>query len=227
MTFDDASRAVYVDFETTGTDIARPALIGLLGPDQEFLQHIVDPELHDAVRAHPATRASELTITLSDIAAGLERRDAVWCAWSTFDLGVIEATAPAAPAAILKRRFRNGLDTVPRWAATHGIRPPRGRFEPRNQLHRFFEVAGYRPDRRYASAAPVRWIRHVRSRMKVAGGQYRKVTRSTTRHWHQLLQYNRHDCVGLRHVVLRATAERTSVEHTWQPCTRCVRAIGS
>jgi hypothetical protein len=74
-------------------------------------------------------------------------------------------------------------------------------------MHRFFELAGYRPDWRYGQATPAKWIRHVRQRMEAAGGNYRQISKLAKKRWHLLLQYNRHDCLGLRHLVMRAAAE--------------------
>jgi hypothetical protein len=74
-------------------------------------------------------------------------------------------------------------------------------------MHRFFEVAGYRPDWRYQQAQPADWIRQTRKRMAAAGGKYRGLSKTGRRDWNALLTYNRHDCVGLQHLVLRAAAE--------------------
>lgn len=208
MTLDDARRAIYLDFEATATEPDRPALIGVLGPNRPFTQYVIDPDLRDAQRAHRDCQAADLGGLLAEIASSLETTDGIWCAWSTFDLSVIRRVSPSPSIrAVFDSRFRNGLDVVPAWAKTYGVSPEKADFKARNQLHMFFEAAGYRPDWRYTSASPAKWIRHVRTRMKAAGGRYRRVNASTHRDWHALLEYNRHDCVGLRHLVVRAAAE--------------------
>jgi hypothetical protein len=206
ISFEHARNALYLDFEATAKPTA-PALLGVLTGAQ-FTQYVIDPALDDAARAADECHAAELPALLEQLASQMTETDAGWCSWSTFDLEIIrQSGASGKVVEVFERKHRNALDVVPRWAANYGVRPPRARFEARNQLHRFFEVAGYRPDWRYGRAEPAKWIRDTRKRMAAGRGRYAALSKTGRCDWHALLAYNRHDCVGLRHLVLRATAE--------------------
>jgi hypothetical protein len=224
MTFDKAQRAIYIDFESTARTGDRPALLGVVRPGGAVTQYVVDPALANAVPAHPDCRRAALPDVLEQLAAECaDGRHLV--SWSRFDLQVIEASrAVPSVARALRAAHFNALDLVPNWGLTYGFRADPQRFAGRNQLHKFFPLAGYRPDWHYENAAPAAWIRHVRTQMAANGGHYQRVNRPTKRDWHQLLTYNRHDCLGLRHLVLRAAAEtekrRAYLEATYAVDTR-------
>src|SRR5436190_23810328 len=52
-----------------------------------------------------------------------------------------------------------------------------------------------------------KWGRHVLERVEATHGHYRRINQFAKRDWHQLLDYNRLDCEGLRAVHTRAVRE--------------------
>jgi hypothetical protein len=80
------------------------------------------------------------------------------------------------------------------------------RFDAKNTLDRFAELAGYGHAHTLRSGTPARWIRRVQAAVKRAGN-YRSVPAKVKQEWRALLGYNQHDCRALRHVWLKAGRE--------------------
>jgi hypothetical protein len=215
MTFAEAGDAIYIDFECRAREIDRPAILGVVRPDGTVTQYVVDPALADAAVAQADCRVASLSDVLRELADECQKKRCRLVSWSSFDMKVIlVADPPTRILAALSTAHFDALDIVPRWAATYGFKADKKKFETRNQLHKFFPLAGYRPDWRYEAATPAAWIRHVRAQMAASGGRYRHVNHQTKRDWQALLRYNRHDCLGLRHLTLRAAAE-TEKRHAY------------
>jgi hypothetical protein len=215
MTFAEARSAIYIDFECRAKEIDRPAILGVVRPDGTVTQYVVDPALADATVAQPGCRVASLSDVLRELADECRKNGCRFVSWSSFDMKVIQvANPPTRILGALRRAHFDALDVVPQWAATYGFKADKKKFETRNQLHKFFPLAGYRPDWRYEGATPAAWIRHVRAQMAASGARYRRVNHQTKRDWHALLRYNRHDCLGLRRLTLRAAAE-TEKRHAY------------
>jgi hypothetical protein len=60
----------------------------------------------------------------------------------------------------------------------------------------------------------------VLKRLK-ATGRYRAITAEAKRDWHKLLEYNRHDCLALRHITMKASRELVA----WRSYTRTVFCV--
>ncbi|MBA3271599.1 MAG: DUF3293 domain-containing protein [Acidobacteria bacterium] len=225
MTFSEAQKAIYIDFECSAKEIKRPAILGVLRPNRTVTHYVIDPDLADAARAHPDCQAATLSDVLTQLADECRKDETRLVSWSRFEMAVIRAASRVEnAAAVLGKAHVNALDVVPKWAATYGAKTEKKKFEARNQLHQFFPIGGYRPDWRYGRAAPASWIRHVRAQMAARDGRYH-VNRETRRDWHLLLTYNRHDCLGMRHLVSRATAE-TEKRRAYLDATYTVRHAG-
>jgi hypothetical protein len=50
-------------------------------------------------------------------------------------------------------------------------------------------------------------ISYIRERLPSRGGNFCRLTPTTKSKWTNVLQHNRHDCVGMRAVVMRAAAD--------------------
>jgi hypothetical protein len=104
----------------------------------------------------------------------------------------------------------NALHLARPWRST--IHPDfpikrKGPFDPKHTLDKYAILAGYANVARLQHAEPAKWIRHTLDQLKAADGRYRQTTHETKRDWHRLLEYNRHDCLALRHIVLKASRE--------------------
>lgn len=210
FTFDEAQHAIYIDFECRATKPPSPALLGVLvGSDDEDLQQIITDERLASARV--ASRRSRVA-SAHDSAGALvaraigESRRIV--GWSFFDRERLIEARPDLEAAI-KDRYVNALQIARPWRkALH----PKVRIEREDQyaakhtLDKYARLAGYPDASALANAAPAKWIKHTLEQI-AKRGSYRNVTKQTKRDWHDLLDYNRHDCLALRHILLKAARE--------------------
>jgi Protein of unknown function (DUF3293) len=201
---------IYIDFEQLGTSNARPALLGELAvrdnASADFTIYLLDPLLARAAVANRACRVADLPTALSKTLA----RDGAIVTWSEHDLRIVQnARLPAALVRPFEGRWVNALADVRRWknrlyrdwnlppldqAACHALKV-------------YMKAVGYDVPHTLAPGSAARWLRHVLERLESTGGDYRELSASAKRHWHALLEYNRHDCAGMRAVYERASRE--------------------
>lgn len=215
LTHAEAQRAIYIDFERpkgSPANPARPALLGILvgAADEELEQLIVDERLASAVSANRSRcRVATLDSAVAELMdrATAEKRRIV--GWSNFDRDRLVEACPGRTAEI-NERYVNPLSTARRWAraihpASSIVRAaPRS---PRHTLDQYARLADYPQTARIAGGRPAHWITATLNRLAGSGGRYRSLSRVGKRDWHHLLEYNRHDCLALRHVALRAARE--------------------
>ncbi len=225
MTFAEAQDAIYVDFECLATKPPHPALLGVLVGfrDEHFEQIITDDRLAPARVASTTLQVATAFVAAGEVVdrANAENRRIV--GWSLFDRDRLIEASPALKADI-NARYVNALQIARPWRAR--LHPKvamerEDRFAPRHTLDKYADLAGYPDAARLRDAAPADWIRHTLRQLESTKGRYRRTTKETKRDWHTLLEYNRHDCLALRHIVLRATS--TDFE-CWQAyeATLCV-----
>ncbi|HET7694107.1 MAG TPA: DUF3293 domain-containing protein [Vicinamibacterales bacterium] len=201
--------ATYIDFEALQTEPGSPALLGILaveGGKDHFEQVIVDSRLAPGRVASSHVRAATLADTVRHLLAG--GRPLV--SWSIFDRDVVEQSdLDASLKAEWRARHVNALTTARRWRTkVHpGFKITKAdRRAAKHTLDQYAELAGYRQVAKLRGGEPARWIKHLREQL-ASRTHYRRVTKLTKRHWHALLDYNRHDLSALRHVYERATFE--------------------
>ena len=211
MTFAEAQDAIYVDFECLATKPPHPALLGVLvgSRDEHFEQIITDDRLAPARVASRRLRVATGSTAAREVVdrASAENRRIV--GWSLFDRDRLIDVCPALTADI-KDRYVNALEIARPWRAKlhpNVAMEREDRFAPRHTLDKYADLAGYPDAARLRDAAPADWIRHTLRQLESTKGLYRRTTKETKRDWHKLLEYNRHDCLALRHIVLRATRE--------------------
>ena len=211
MTFAEAQDAIYVDFECLATKPPHPALLGVLVGfrDEHFEQIITDDRLAPARVASTTLQVATAFVAAGEVVdrANAENRRIV--GWSLFDRDRLIEASPALKADI-NARYVNALQIARPWRAR--LHPKvamerEDRFAPRHTLDKYADLAGYPDAARLRDAAPADWIRHTLRQLESTKGRYRRTTKETKRDWHTLLEYNRHDCLALRHIVLRATRE--------------------
>ncbi len=130
--------------------------------------------------------------------------------WSNHDRDLILNHPEVSDAlkAQVSSRHRNAIATATRWLTTFhpGVQFERVRFGARNQLTRFRPLAGYQVPQRLAKGNAATWLRHIRDQLE-KHGRLRDVTARAKRHWSMLVDYNCHDCLGLRAVATLAARE--------------------
>ena len=211
MTFTEAQRAIYVDFECLGTKPPHLALLGMLvgSGDQQFEQIIIDERLAPARVASHRTRVAPAPVAAGELVARANAEDRSIVGWSLFDRDrLIEARSDLKGE--ITARYVNALQIARPWGRSlhPGVRIEReGRHSPKHTLDKYAALAAYPRVAALRSGEPARWIRHVLSQLKTTSGNYRQTTTETKRDWHKLLEYNRHDCLALRHIILKASRE--------------------
>jgi len=131
--------------------------------------------------------------------------------WSLFDRDRLVQARPDLEGEI-KARYLNALKSAKPWRQKlypDFVIKRKGRFAATHTLDKYAVLAGY-PDARHLKGAPAQWIRHTLRQLQATGGSYRRTTTQTKRDWHRLLDYNRRDCLALRHIVLKASREMES-----------------
>ena len=211
MTHDEAQRAIYIDFECLMTKPhSTPELLGLLTGDAEVIEQlIVDPHLAPASVANRRCRVADLASAIEDLVQLAERQDRAIVGWSFFDRDVAMRACPAV-AGRLASRYRNAIQAARpwrQWLHPHFDIVREDEHAPKHTLDKYARLAQYPHALALATAQPARWIRHTLQQLKTNGGRYRGTTKKTKRDWHTVLEYNRHDCLALRHITLKATRE--------------------
>jgi hypothetical protein len=215
MTHADAQRAIYIDFECRKGGKGQkphPALLGvLIGEDEDRLEQlIVDERLKAASVARRERTAfvplQDAVETLVGLAASGGTRI---IGWSFFDRDRMIDARPDLEAEITAR-YINAIQIARPWRQR--LYPwftieREDQFAPRHTLDKYARLAEYRAAKALDGAAPAKWIQHVLDQLEAKQGRYRQTTKQTKRDWDRLLDYNRHDLLALRHIVLRATRE--------------------
>ncbi len=205
---------MYIDFECLKgrpPKPPRPALLGVLdgAEGESFEQIITDVRLSPAKVANKRCRiatAEAAADALVDKAKGEKRRI---IGWSFFDRDRLIEACPDRRADI-NALYVNALHVARPWRKTFHPGFPIERedaFAPKHTLDKYATLAGYQGAAAFRNAAPAKWIKHTLDQLEATGGRYGKTTPQTKRDWHKLLAYNRHDCLALRHIVLRASRE--------------------
>lgn len=212
ITPQQAERAIYIDFECLATDPPHPALLGILGSGDDFEQLIVDERLAPARVASRNVRVLDARTAIEELVRRAAGADRLVVGWSFFDRHVAIRIAPHLANA-LHARYRNAIQTARPWRqAIHpSVQVTRDDdFAPKHTLDKYAALTQYPDARRLLNAEPAKWIRHTLDQLAATGGRYRATTFQTKRDWHKLLDYNRHDCLALRHITQKASAELES-----------------
>lgn len=226
LTTIDAARAIFIDFETVKTDPPQPALLGvLIGSGGEALEQVIlDPRLAPARRAKPLRTRAATAGDAVDTVLNLARvEDVPIVGWSNFDRDRLIDARPDL-ASEIRDRYVNALPIARRWRQKvhpHYPIPKAGPFAARHTLDKYARLAGYDQVRILEKGRPAHWIRHTLQQLAANDGRYRGITPEAKRDWHQLLEYNRHDLLALRCIVL-AAARELELWHAYERTRFCV-----
>lgn len=225
LSFTAAQHAIYIDFESLKTEPPQPALLGvLIGPPspadgkadfgaagaEDLEQLILDEAL---APARVARRQRTRAISISDAVETVVRKAAAdnlhIVGWSNFDRDRLVDARPDLRAEI-EDHYVNALKIARPWRIK--VHPSfkvdrEDQFSPKHTLDKYAVLAAYPDARAMMNAQPAKWIRHMRDQLHANSGRYRRTTSQAKRDWHKLLDYNRHDLLALRHIVLMATRE--------------------
>ena len=211
LTSTQAASAIYIDFESLRTTPAQVALLGvLIGAEGEDLEQlIVDERLAPGRVAKARTRVADLGDAVETLIRKAIADDRRIIGWSNFDRDRMIEARPDLRADI-DRVYVNALKLARPWRARlhpSFIVEREDRFSPKHTLDKYAVLAGYPGAKALKNATPAKWIRHLLAQLKTQHGRYRATTKQAKRDWHKLLDYNRHDLLALRHIVLKSARE--------------------
>jgi len=224
----EASRALYIDFE--GLAKQSPALLGVRWSDDEcghFHQYVLGPDLAATAERAPTREArwpldyphaagtpvapkyfaSSLECAIAALTMRSEAEDRMLVSWSRHELVIVQTYIKDNPALVgrFTCRWRDGKLTSKRWKTrVHSdVVFQRDPFRGRHRLEEYTALIGYTGPAYLGQQQAAKRLRDVRDQLKTRG-HYKRLTRIAKGKWTKLLEYNWHDCNGLREVVLRA-----------------------
>lgn len=207
-----ALEAIYIDFEGLGTANAKPALLGALCCDAEgdwLCQYVLDDRLTRATVASRSCARMDIDDAVAAIVDRAEREGRFVVSWSTFDLSAVARWCDPALTVRFGAVYRNALESARPWkrAVYRTFKFELDPFGGKHPLKEYFRMVGYELPRHLLPTTPAKWLKHVLEQMEKNSGRYRQTTPETKRDWHRLLDYNKHDCRGMRRVCVQAARE--------------------
>jgi hypothetical protein len=194
ISFDEARRAIYIDFE--GFEDTSPSLIGILVGDS-LEQVVLDHRLENAAKAKglPMERLQEC-ISRIQIRSSNESRLII--AYSQHEKNVILNYANVDLTGI----YRDARKILKRWKNKyHRDLPIQGW-----GLKDFFTFVNYPRGAYLGERKTTSRLRAVADMLEKRGA-YELLTPVVKSKWTKLLEYNRIDCKGMRDLILHATGE--------------------
>ena len=196
ISVDQAQRGIYIDFE--GFKDKPPAIIGLF-IDGNFKQVVLDSDFKHAARAK-GLPVEDLHQVVERLKADCEQEGRCIIPLSTYELSLIERVCSID----ISRYYKNGLAIAKRW---------RWHFHPnieltRNSLDEFLSLPGvdYEVPVHLGKGNATKRLQAVASGLR-HHDEYARLTTVQKGKWTKLLDYNRHDVLGLRALTLRAAQE--------------------
>ncbi len=199
LSADEAANALYIDFE--GEKDKAPILLGTLRRPGRGSMPFVHQEVLDPTFERLGLAVLSLRSAVEKVVVRAEARNSRIVSWSEHDLRVVRTLGTDDPELVARFevRYANALAVAKRWRnGVHG-----GAMPASGRLGDYLVLIEYAvPD----EAAPGRvgdTIRMVRARLE------RGLPLTETQHnrWQELVEHNRHDCAGMKRIVVKAAAE--------------------
>jgi hypothetical protein len=189
-------QGIYLDFE--GFEEQKPALAGVL-IDDNFQQVVLDPALKNAAEAKEL-RIESLDSLIDRLLAECERNSRFIIAFSIYEQDVIRRELGID----ISTRYKNALRFARRWKAKY---LPEVTLE-KNSLDEFLQLpeVGYEVPGHLEKGQATKWLRSVLGGLEKRS-EYSKLTPKQRESWDSLLEYNRHDVLGLNTLVKRASQD--------------------
>lgn len=206
MTLSEARSAIYVDFEQCKDE--DPILLGVLfradgGKTVRYVRFLTDADFRHAVSpgvgGFEPPKYRELSSACRYVLRMAEREDRLIVSWSEHDLRVMHKGLKLAEHPALEQRYRDGKAIVKRWANSTG----QGH-EGRNTLASYPELIGYEVPEGAGTGRTGETIRRVRKSLTNKSEGFADLTPNQQARWLDLLEHNRHDCLGMRDLVFKA-----------------------
>lgn len=209
---EEVSRAVFLDFEAQKE--GPQVLLGVLTPDDDFVQYVVDPFFDSAAEAKRKGScprcwclSASLTDAIEKATQAAHTSGGPIVGYTRHELAVVVNNAREYTSA-WKELYRDGKQTAKRWARRfhpdHEFVGRRG--SGKYSLDQFLKLAGYKVPRIHGAGNTGNRISYVRKQLE-RHGSYEQITPTAKKKWANLLMHNHYDVHGLRELTQTAAKD--------------------
>lgn len=200
LTAAEARSAIYLDFEGTAKD--PPTFVGFVYEDRPH-EVVVLEDTFAAVAAAKDLRCTSIAEICEELASLAERESRVLVSWSTYDLEVLTAAIGRSLERLESRNLlRDGKATAKRWSRACLDDP----LDAPHELWRYLVAAEIPVPPHLGYRQTAHRIRDVRSQL-LLHERFDELTPVAKGKWTKVVDHNRHDCVDLRTLIVRAASE--------------------
>jgi hypothetical protein len=194
----EARNALYIDFE--GGKGVRPVLLGCThrnGP-KRAMRYVADPLFHSLASDRDVVAMPSLEATVERILQRAKSNRALIVAWSPHEWEIVRDHCPDLLPGF-EARYVNAKLVVERWRnKCHA-----GDKRASGKLGDYLGMIGYEVPDRAGPGHVGDTVRDLRARFETG----RPPTSRQLERWRDLLEHNKHDCVGMRRLCLLAADE--------------------
>lgn len=202
VSHEEATEAVYIDFEGNRTD---PSILCLLWAEDEEVvhtHHIINPNLWRAEFLEPGCSASKSEVVAVKLLGHLLEGRTVF-AWTEYESDRLRDLLEGGPLEGLALPITNARPIAEAWKrAVHpGHYSHHLKKGERNALSIYMDLIDYQ---RYSDAAekPIVGINWMETELRATGGDVSLVSAEARAAWRSTLYRNLDDCEGLRELML-------------------------
>lgn len=206
-----ARRAICIDFE--GTAVDPPAVLGV-ACEGTWSASVVEPQLWPmAARGnrHGRVTADQAVDVLRSLRQRAIDEDRRILAWTMREIAAIRRLLPDDEILWWEQNLVNAMHIARRWKNRNRLRVTvepvmDGRRVNRNALSSYMAAIGYEVPPMHGAGNTARRIRSVQRPLE-SHGSVDRLTSTQKAKWTNLLEHNRHDCLGMAAVVETATRD--------------------
>ena len=207
LSSDEASRALYVDFERSQG--SPPILLGRTRRTQPTkVWQVITDDGFNSIGTAESVPVMSLSEAVGSLVAMANRRDRRIVAWTEHELNVVRDYCPEHYEGF-EASFTNARAFAERWRnKCHGRDKP-----STGHLSLYLRLIGYRNSPEAGPDEVGNTIRALRKPL-ANGKSYHQLTANQKRRWTTHRDHNRHDCTGIRTVCHRAAKEIDSYQRS-------------
>ena len=206
----DVKKAIYIDFE--GNVDEPPTFLGALYVDSTtnrdvFIQYVHDETFYPAGEAKEDCINASIEETFTSLTKIASGEDRLFFAWSTREKKAVEEFLRSRRLRkLVLERIIDSKNIARRWKNRfhRDVEFPYVTGQGRNRLSEYMKLVGYSVPPTAGPGNTGKRLRDIRTQLTSKAGDYQKLTGVAKRKWTNLLSHNRHDCLAMRAVSLKA-----------------------
>jgi hypothetical protein len=210
ITTSEVDKGIYIDFE--GNVGAVPTMLGVLYTDlasnqEVFTQYVLDEAFYPAGDAKEECVNLPINETFSSLAELARADDRRLFAWSTHEQSVVEEYLPdGRTKETILERIVDSHRIARRWKNRFykDVHFPYITGQGRHRLAEYQKLINYSLPTTATSGNTGQRLSSIRRQLITNNSDYSQLTGVTKSKWTKLLSHNKHDCVSMREVAIRA-----------------------